>query len=158
MAKRTHTSLRYQTSVKRSSVYMQFHLDCILKRLAIFLDTSRHFNLGRVYMIKCFISRNKISFLPKWWQWNNIRNEFQTYLHIKLNHQILFTWKSQPGLKFHFGQIYQHEIHTVLSFILPQFIWIQVKNWLNTEVRFSTKMKFHTGLSSFCLSCEGTLI
>ena len=26
------------------------------------------------------------------------------------------------------------------------------------EVRFSTKMKFHTGLSSFRLSCEGTKI
>ena len=30
----------------------------------------------------------------------------------------------------------------------------QVKNWLNAEVIFSTKMKFHTGLSSYYLSCN----
>ena len=68
----------------------------------------------------------------------------------------MFTWKSHAGLKFHFGQNDQYEI-TVLSFISPQFMWTQVKSWLNTEVRFSTEMKSHTGLSSFRLSCERTL-
>ena len=43
------------------------------------------------------------------------------------------------------------------DFISPQFMWTQVKSWLNTKVRFSTGMKAHTGLSSFCLSCECTL-
>ena len=69
----------------------------------------------------------------------------------------MFTWKSHAGLKFHFGQNERYEIHTVLSFISPQFKWTQVKSWLNTEVRFWTQMKSHTGLRSFCLSCARTL-
>ena len=69
----------------------------------------------------------------------------------------MFTWKSHAGFKFYFGQNDRYEIHTVLSFISPQFMWTQVKSWLNTEVRFSTEMKSHTGLSSFRLSCERTL-
>ena len=69
----------------------------------------------------------------------------------------MFTWKSHAGLKFHFSQNDRYEIHTVLSFISPQFMWTQVKSWLNTKVRFSTEMKSHTGLSSFSLSCEWTL-
>ena len=70
----------------------------------------------------------------------------------------MFTWKSHAGLKLHFGQNDRYEIHIVLSFISPQFMWTQVKSWLNTEVRYSTEMKSHTGLSSFRLSCERTLI
>ena len=69
----------------------------------------------------------------------------------------MFTWKSHAGLKFPFCQKDQYEIHTGLSFISPQFIWTQVKSWLNTKVRLSTEMKFHTGLSSFLLSCERNL-
>ena len=69
----------------------------------------------------------------------------------------MFTWKSHAGLKFHFGQNDRYEIHTVLSFISPQFMWTQVKSWLNTEMRFSTEMKSHTSLSSFRLLCERTL-
>ena len=61
----------------------------------------------------------------------------------------MFTWKSHAGLKFHFGQNERYEIYTVLSFILPQFMWTQVKSWQNTEVRFSTEMKSYTSLSSF---------
>ena len=68
----------------------------------------------------------------------------------------MFTQKSHAGLKFHFGQNDRYEIHTVLSFISPQFMWTQVKSWLNTEVKFSTEMKSHTGLSPFHLSCECT--
>ena len=157
MAKWTHTSLRYQTGVKTSSVYMKSHLDWILKRPDIFMDTSRHLILGSFYMMQCFISRNKTSFLPKWLQSNNTRNEFQTNMYIKSKIQILFIWKSHVGLKFHFGRNYRHEIHTGLSFILPQFIWTPAKSWLNAERRFSTKMKLHNGLSSFRLSCEGTV-
>ena len=70
---------------------------------------------------------------------------------------IMFTWNSHAGLKFDFVQNDQCETHTVLSFISPQFMWTQVKSWLNTKVRFSTEMKSHNGLSSFCLSCERTL-
>ena len=60
-------------------------------------------------------------------------------------------------MKFYFCQNDRYEIHTALSFISPQFMWTQVKSWLNTEVRFSTEIKSHTGLSSFRLSCERTL-
>ena len=157
MAKWTRTSLKYQTVVKTSSVYMKSHLDCILGRPDIFMDTSRHFILVSFYMLQRFIYQNKTSFLPKWPQSNNTRNEFQTNIYIKSKIQILFTWKSHAGLKFHFGQNYRHEIHTGLSFILPQFIWTPAKSWLNAERRFSTKMKLHNGLSSFHLSCEGTV-
>ena len=69
----------------------------------------------------------------------------------------MFTWKSYAGLKFHFGQFDRYEIHTVLSFISPQFMWTQVKSWLNPEVRFSTEMKSHTVLSSFHLSSQRTV-
>ena len=51
----------------------------------------------------------------------------------------------------------RYEIHTVLGFISPQFLWTQVKSWLNTEVRFSTETKSHTGWSSFHLSFERIL-
>ena len=68
----------------------------------------------------------------------------------------MFTWKSHASLKFHFGQNDRYEIHTILSFISPQFMWTQVKSWLNTKVRYSTEMKSHTGLSSFRLSYERT--
>ena len=61
----------------------------------------------------------------------------------------MFTWKSHAGLKFHFSQNDRYEIHTVLSFISPQFMWTQAKNWLSNEERFSTEMKSHTGLSSY---------
>ena len=50
-----------------------------------------------------------------------------------------------------------YKIHTALSFISPQFMWTKVKSWLHTEVRFSTEMKSHTGLSYFRLSCERAL-
>ena len=70
----------------------------------------------------------------------------------------MFTWKSHARLKFHFGQNDWYEIHTVLSFISPQFMWTQLKSWLNTKVRFSTEIKSHIGVSSFRLSCERTLM
>ena len=60
-------------------------------------------------------------------------------------------------MKFHFCQNDRYEIHTVLSFISPQFIWTQVQKWLKTEVRFSTEMKSRTVLSLFRLSYERTL-
>ena len=94
--------------------------------------------------------------------------EFQTHMRIKRNIQrvcaysfrfgkTMFTWKFHAGLKFHFGQNDRYEVHIVLSFILPQFMWTHVNSSLNTEVIFSTKMKSHTGLSSLSLSCERTL-
>ena len=115
-----------------------------------------------------FITQNEISFLSKWLQSNNTRNEIQVHMRFNRNIQqvcaysfhfglILFTWKSYAILKFHFGQNDRYKIHTGLSFISLQFMWIQVKSWLNTDMRFSTEVKSHTGLSSFCLSCERTV-
>ena len=96
------------------------------------------------------------------------RIEFQTHVRIKRNIQwvcpysfrfglIMFTWKSHAGLKFHFGQNDRYEIHTILSFISAQFMWTQVKSWLNIEMRFSTEMKSLNGLRLFRASCEPTL-
>ena len=87
---------------------------------------------------------------------NAISNESEL-IHF-VSGKILFSWKSYAGLKFHFGQNDRYKIHTVLSFISPRFMWTQVKNWPNIKVRFSTEMKSHTGLNSFHLSCEHTLI
>ena len=69
------------------------------------------------------------------------------HVHMKISYRFEIFFQSKD----------RYEIHTVLSFILPQFIWAQVKSWLKTEVRFSTEMKSHTGLSSFHFSCEHTL-
>ena len=77
----------FKPAWKQVQVYMTFHFDCILKRPDIFMDMSRHFISGSVYIIQCFITRNKISFLPKWPQWNNTYNVFQKYMHIKRNIQ-----------------------------------------------------------------------
>ena len=109
-----------------------------------------------------FITRNEISFLSKWpipalsfkrtCTSNAISNEsaLMNFFSGKLcSHKNLNPVRN-------FGQNNRYEIHTVLSFISPQFMWTQVKSWLNTEVRFSTEMKSHTGLSSFRLSCERT--
>ena len=69
----------------------------------------------------------------------------------------MFKWKSHACFKIHFGQNDLYEIQTGLSFISPQFIWTQVKSWLNTKVKFSTETNSYTGLSSFRSSCERTL-
>ena len=47
----THTGLRFQTSVKASSVHMNFHFGCISKRPDILIDMCRPFISGSVYMI-----------------------------------------------------------------------------------------------------------
>ena len=50
-AKWTHTCLRFQTSVKTSSVHMKFHFGCMSKRPNILMDMCRHFISDSVYMI-----------------------------------------------------------------------------------------------------------
>ena len=47
----THAGLRFQTSVKASSVHMKFHFGCISKRHDILMVMCRHFISGSVYMI-----------------------------------------------------------------------------------------------------------
>ena len=79
--------------------------------------------------------------------------KLETGMHIKRNIQRVCAYDS---LKFHFGQNDRYEIHAGSIFISPQFTWTQVKSLLNTEVRFSTEMKSHTGVNSFRLSCERT--
>ena len=110
-------------------------------------------------------------------KWTHTGLRFQTGLetssvHLKFNFGCILKWPNilmdmcrhfiSGGvymiLKRHFCQNDRYEIHTVLSFISPQFMWTQVKTWLNNEVRFSTEMKSHIGLSSIRLSCERTLI
>ena len=69
-AKWTHTSLRFQTSVKASSFHIQFHFGCISKRPDSLMDMRRHFISGSFYMI--FDHRNEVSFLSKWPIWKSI--------------------------------------------------------------------------------------
>ena len=45
-------------------------------------DVSFHMISFRVVFIWCFMTRNEISFLSKWLQWNTTRNEF----HFGLDH------------------------------------------------------------------------
>ena len=49
--------MRFQTSVKASSVHMKFRFGCISKRPHILMDMCRHFISGSVYII-CYY--------PKW--------------------------------------------------------------------------------------------
>ena len=69
----------------------------------------------------------------------------------------MFTWKSWKEnfensfrSKWPIWNPYRFEFHFALIHVNT------IKSWLNTEVRFSTEMKSHTGLSSFRLSCERT--
>ena len=95
------------------------------------------------------------------------RIEFQTHMRIKRKHPTslrLFLssrvnyvhMKTSCRFEISFRSKWPIQIHTVLSFILLQFMWTQVKSWLNTKVRFSTEIKSHTGLSSFHFLCECT--
>ena len=61
MAKWTHTGLRFQTSVKRSSVHMKFHFGCISKQPDTLKTLCRHFISGSVYMIFYHTKWNFIS-------------------------------------------------------------------------------------------------
>ena len=47
----THTGLRFQIGVKTSSVHMEFHFGCILKRPDILMGMCRHIISRSVYMI-----------------------------------------------------------------------------------------------------------
>ena len=60
-AKWTHTSFRFQTSVKTSSVHMKFNFGCVSKRPDIWMDMCRHFISGSVYMMFCHLKWNPIS-------------------------------------------------------------------------------------------------
>ena len=55
----------------------------------------------------------------------NVISNMTELIHFALGK--LFAWKFHAGLKFHFGQNDQYDIHTGLSFILPHFIWTKVK-------------------------------
>ena len=89
-----------------------------------------------------------------WWTCVGIsfRMVFTWYFNTRNEISFLSKWPTWNPYR-HFG-VY----HPYRSFNSPQFMWTQVKRWLNTKVRFSTEMKSHTGLSLFHLSCEHTLI
>ena len=128
-----YTSLRFQTSMKTSSVNMKFHFGCISKRPDILMDMCMHFISGSVYMI---------FYHPKW-----------NFISVKMTDMKLIptlSFKRTCGLYatsnefmlIHFvsGKLNSHgnlmpvwnfisvmtdwiyEIHTVLSLISPQFM------------------------------------
>ena len=163
----THTGLRFQTSVKASSVHMNFHFGCISKRPDILIDMCRPFISGSVYMIFHHPKWNFISVkITDMKSIPTMSFKRTCALSATSNESALIHFVSgelcshenlTPVWNFHFGQNDRYEIHTDLCFISPQFMWTQVKSWLNTEVRFSTEMKSHTGLSSFHLSVSALL-
>ena len=67
--------MRFQTSVKASSVHMKFRFGCISKRPHILMDMCRHFISGSVYMI---------FYHPKW-----------NFISVKVTYM-----KSIPALSF----------------------------------------------------------
>ena len=133
---------------------MTFHFGWISKLTNILMEMHGHFISGSADIY--FVIWNEISFCQndcfKCTCVLNVISNMTELIHFALGK--LFAWKFHAGLKFHFAQNDQYDIHTGLSFILPHFIWTKVKSWLNTEVRFSTIIKSHTSLSSFRLSCE----
>ena len=69
----------------------------------------------------------------------------------------MFTWKTQCGLKFYFGQFGRSEICTKVSFTKPEVMWTLIMKLPHTEVKFYPKVKSQTGLSSLRVSCERAL-
>ena len=154
--------MRFQTSVKTSSLLMTFHLSCISKQPNILMDMWRHFISGSVYMIfyhskwnfisvkmtasvmsfKCTCNLSAIS--------NKSALNHFTSSKFFSNENLMPVWNF-ISVKMIIG------IQTGLTFTSPKFMWTQVKSWLNTKLRFSTKMKSHTSLSWFYISCEHTL-
>ena len=70
---------------------------------------------------------------------------------------LLFTWKSHCGLKFHFGQIDQSEICTEVSFNYPELMGTLIIKLPYSKVKFYTKVKSQTSLSSLWVSCKRAL-
>ena len=71
----THTSLRFRTGVKTSSVHMNLNFGCISKRPNILMEMYRHFISSNVYMT---------FYHPKW-----------TFIFVKMT-----DIKSMPALSF----------------------------------------------------------
>ena len=135
-AKWTYAGLRFQTSVKTSSVHMKLHF-----KTTRYFDghVQAHFISGSVYMI---------FYRPKWnfislkmanmksvpvlsFKGTCVLNATSKSLRLSISFgKIMFTWKFHAGFKFHFCQNNRYEIHTVLSFISAQFNWTHVKSWL----------------------------
>ena len=69
-------------------------------------------------------------------------------------HNLLFTWKTHHGLKFHFGQINQSEICTEVSFTLPEPMRTLIMKLPYLEMKFYLKRKSQIGLSSLWVSCK----
>ena len=148
---------------------MKFRFGWISKRPDILMDMCRHFISGSVYMIFYYPKWNFISVkmtdmkpIPalsfKRTCASNATSNESALIHfvsgkLCLHENLLPVWNF-ISVKIQNGR---YEIHTTLRFISPQFMWTQVKSRLSTEVRFSTEMKSHVGLSSFHLSCKPTL-
>ena len=109
-----------------------------------------------------FTTRNETTYLSEW------HNEITPAMSFKRSCALNAISNESALTHFASGKLCSHEnlmsvwnfisvkmTDTGLSFISPKLMWPQVKGWLNTKV--SIKMKSHSGLTSFCLSCERTL-
>ena len=63
-------------------------------------DVSFHMISFRVVFTWCFITRNETSFLSKWPQWNNARNEFHFRLY-HVNSYKKLTRQRNKNISFH---------------------------------------------------------
>ena len=126
-AKIRERSHERRTYVKTSFFHMTFHFGYISKRPVILMDICRHFILGSVHLIFYHPKWNLISVkmiapamsFKRACALNPISNE-SALIHFVSGK---FCSPENLILKFHFGQNDRYEIHTGLSFVLPQLIW-----------------------------------
>ena len=137
---------------------MQFHLGCISKQPDSLMGICRHLISGGVYMI---------FYHPKWNFFSVKMTDMKSIPASIFKRKCTLNATSRKSALIYFvlGKLCSHENITPVWYFIsvkmtgmksisPQFMWAQVKSWLNTEVIFSTEMKSHIGLSSFRLSCE----
>ena len=119
---------------------MKFHFGCISKRPNILMSMCRHFISGSVYMIFYHPKKNFISVKMTDMKSTPAMSFKRTYalstisIESVLIHFTSAKFCSHENLMPVWNFIDRYEIHTVLSFILPLFMWTQVKSWQNTEV------------------------
>ena len=121
----------------------------------------------RVVFTWDYIARNEILFLSKWPIGKSI-----PALSFRPTCALNAIFNKPALIRFVSSKPCSHEnlmpvwnlISVKMTDMKPIPFWISFrlnsfghKSWLNTEVRFSTEIKSHTGLSSFCLPCERTL-
>ena len=135
--KLTHTSLRFQTSGKTSSVLMKSHLGCLSKRPNIVMEISRHFISDNVYFIFYHPKWNFIFFkmsdmksiAPQSFKYTCILNQTSNQSPLIPFVSGKLCWHENLMPIWNFISVKMSDLNSVLKFILPQFMWTQAKSW-----------------------------